>query len=158
MASTSSIFMRTGFCFVKKAQTSPLAEGRSFKYLWFYTTVCYLNCYPLSLCCHIAPCLIAFLDWRISSSIYSKLCRRYRTHPSSPTLIVSSRANRDCIPWTVILQLCQISWKILWLSNLSCQKLKEYVLHSDGITYIFHVGYVIVQSTRHPVLGFLYPF
>ena len=100
MASTSSLFPANWFLFCKKAQTSPSIEPLLFLKVGFYTTGPLsrsLFC-PLSPYCHITICLIAFFNRRITSSICSELCFRYRIHPTSPTFIVSSQTYRDRIP------------------------------------------------------------
>ena len=117
-------------------------------YYWWLTQS------QLSLRCHITVCLMALFNWRITSAIYSKFCRRDRTHPPSPAFIVSSRTNRDRIPWAVILQLVQIPWEILRLSKLSYQKLNKYMLHSYSIADVLHIRDVVIQCTGHPGFSF----
>ena len=158
MSSTSSIITRTGFYFVKKRKNTPWWEFDFLKTLILYYCLLTHSHSLLSLLCHITICLIAFFNGWITSAVYPEFSRWYRTHPPSPTFIVSSRTNRDCIPWTIILQLFQILWDLFLLLKFTCQKLKEYMLHSDSIAYVLHIGYVSIHSTGHPGFGFRHSF
>lgn len=77
----------------KKAQKFPLNFSTYFKNL-FKCLCLYYFCILLPLRGKISRTFIAFLNWRITSAINSKLGGGDPGHPSSPSPVVPSRTNR----------------------------------------------------------------
>ena len=140
MASTSSHIKANWFFSFKKAQNPPLVDIFIF---WIWGSILQSS----SLYCYVSISLKAFLYRGIASSINPELRSRYGAHPPSPSFIMSSRTNRDCVPWTIVLQSRQVCSRLFRIFGFPCQKLNELMFHPDGITYIFHVGDIIIQST-----------